>query len=40
MIFNFSPTEILYITSRVLLYIFNFNVSFCENNDLEKNCGV
>ena len=36
MFFSFSPTEILYISSRVLLYVFRFNFSFCVNNDLEK----
>ena len=34
--FSFSPTEILYISSRVLLYIFRFSFSFCVNNGLEK----
>ena len=36
MFLSFSPTEILSITSRVLLYVFKFNFSFCVNNDLEK----
>ena len=36
MFFSFSPTEILYISSRVLLYVFTFNFSFCVNNGLEK----
>ena len=36
MFFSFSPTEILYISSRVLLYVFRFNFSFCVNNGLEK----
>ena len=36
MIFSFSPTEILYISSRVLMYVFKFNFSFCVNNGLEK----
>ena len=36
MFFSFSPTEILYISSRVLLYIFRFSFSFCVNNGLEK----
>ena len=36
MFFSFSPTEILYISSRVLLYVFKFNFSFCVNNGLEK----
>ena len=36
MFFSFSPTEILYISSRVLFYVFRFNFSFCLNNGLEK----
>ena len=36
MFFSFSPTEILYISSRVLLYVFRFNFYFCVNNGLEK----
>ena len=36
MFFTFSPTEILYISSRALLYAFRFNFSFCVNNGLEK----
>ena len=36
MFFSFSPTKILYISSRVLLYVFSFNFSFCVNNGLEK----
>ena len=36
MFFSFSPTEILYISSRVLLYVSKFNFSFCVNNGLEK----
>ena len=35
MFFSFSPTEILYISSRVM-YVFRFNFSFCVNNGLEK----
>ena len=34
--FSFSPTEIPYIYSRVLLYVFRFDFSFCVNNGLEK----
>ena len=38
--FIFSTTGILYISSRVLLHVFRFNVSFCVNNDLKKKfCG-
>ena len=36
MFFSFSPTEILYISSRVLLYVFGFDFSFRVNNSLEK----
>ena len=36
MFFSLSPTEILYISSRVLLYAFRFNFSFSVNNGLEK----
>ena len=36
MFFSFSPTEILYISSRVLLYVSKFNFSFCVNNGLGK----
>ena len=36
MFFSFSPTEILYISSRVLLYVFRFSFCFCVNNGLEK----
>ena len=36
MFFSFSPTEILYISSRVLLHVFRFNFSFCVNNGLER----
>ena len=36
MFFSFSPTEILYRSSRVLLYVFNFNFYFCEKSGLEK----
>ena len=36
MFFSFAPTEILYISSRVLLYVFNFNFFFCEKSGLEK----
>ena len=36
MFFSFPPTEILYISIRVLLYVFRFNFSFCVNNGLEK----
>ena len=41
MFFSFSPTEILYIFSRVLLYVlgsifFRFNFPFCVNNGSEK----
>ena len=36
MFFSFSPTEILYISSRALLYVFRFDFSFCVNNGLEK----
>ena len=36
MFFSFPPTEILYISSRVLLYVFRFNFSFCVNSGLEK----
>ena len=36
MFFSFSPTEILYISSRVLLYVFRFSFSFCVNNGSEK----
>ena len=32
--FSFSPPEIPYISSWVLLYVFRFN--FCVNNGLEK----
>ena len=39
MFFSFSPTEILYISSEVLLYVFKFKFSFCVNNGLEKNGG-
>ena len=34
--FSFSPAEILYISTRVLLYVFGFNFSFCVNNGLEE----
>ena len=37
MFFSFSPTEIRYISSRVLLYVFRFNFFLCVNNGLEKN---
>ena len=36
MFFCFSPTEILHISSSVLLYVFWFNFSFCVNDGLEK----
>ena len=36
MFFSFAPTEILYISSRVLLYVFNFNFFFSEKSGLEK----
>ena len=36
MFFSFSPTEILYISNSVLLYVFRFNFSFFVNNGLEK----
>ena len=36
MFFSFSPAEILCISSRVLLYVFRFNISFCVNNGSEK----
>ena len=36
MFFGFSATEILYISSRVLLYVFKFNFSFFVDNGLEK----
>ena len=36
MLFSFSRTEILDISSSVLLYVFKFNFSFCVNNGLEK----
>ena len=36
MFFSFSPTEILYKSSRVLFHVFRFNFSFCVNNGLEK----
>ena len=37
MFFSFSATEILYISSRVLLYVFRlFNFSFGVNNGLAK----
>ena len=36
MFFSFAPTEILYISSGVLLYVFNFNFFFCEKSGLEK----
>ena len=36
MFFSFAPTDILYISSRVLLYVFNFNFFFCEKSGLEK----
>ena len=39
MFFGFSPTEILYISSEVLLYVFKFKFSFCVNNGLEKKGG-
>ena len=39
MFFSFSPTEILYISSEVLLYVFKFKFSFCVNNGLEKKGG-
>ena len=37
MFFSFSPTEILYISSRVLLYALRFNFFVCSNNGLENN---
>ena len=36
MFFSFPTTEILYISSRVLLHVFRFNFSFSVNNGLEK----
>ena len=36
MFFSFSPTEILYISNRVLLYVFRFSFCFCVNNGSEK----
>ena len=36
MFFSFSSIEILYVSSRVLLYVFWFDFSFCVNNSLEK----
>ena len=36
MFFSFSPTEILYVPSRVLLYVFGFSFSFCVSNGSEK----
>ena len=34
---KFSSTKILYISSRVLPYVFRFICSFCVNNGLEIN---
>ena len=34
---KFSSTKILYISSRVLPYVFRFICSFCVNNGLENN---
>ena len=37
MLSKFSSTKILYISSRVLPYVFRFICSFCVNNGLENN---
>ena len=36
MLFSFSPTEILYMSRRVLLYVLRLSFSFCVNNGSEK----